>query len=331
ENQDVDFRGRTSLFRDQISQGNVSLLLRKVRVEDEGIYTCYTFSRSEQLEEIIHLDVKAPIKRVEIKLNDKQISCNASDVYPQPIISWFKNQEMISENMTNMTTITRDTQGLFSLTSNFNYKKNERDRNADPSRKRKNEYSCSFSFEDKSQTYNASLRHDVTVTCVSTSVCVLPCTSQYNGIIHWEKDKKTVHSFYKKADQLEYQDVDFKDRTSLFQDQIPHGNISLMLRKIRPKDEGRYKCYTATDSDNKEQFVLLKVRVPLKQVDLKNTNEGISCGAKDVYPKPGISWYRDENPVGSSVKTTEDKEGLFSVSSVFPQSVTENITYICSI
>ncbi|KAI5091951.1 butyrophilin subfamily 2 member A2-like isoform X1 [Silurus meridionalis] len=161
ENQDVDFRGRTSLFRDQISQGNVSLLLRKVRVEDEGIYTCYTFSRSEQLEEIIHLDVKAAIKRVEIKLNDEQITCNASEVYPQPIISWFKNQEMISDDhMTNMTTLTTDTQGLFSLTSHYNYKKDERDRNTDQSLKRKTEYSCSFSFEDKSQTYNASLRHD---------------------------------------------------------------------------------------------------------------------------------------------------------------------------
>ncbi|KAI5092000.1 cytotoxic and regulatory T-cell molecule-like isoform X2 [Silurus meridionalis] len=176
---------------------------------------------------------------------------------------------------------------------------------------------------------------DVTVTCISTSVptsvCVLPCTSPYNGVIHWEKDEKIVHSFFKKADQLAYQDADFKDRTSLFQDQIPQGNISLMLRKIRPKDEGRYKCYTATDSDNKEQFVLLKVRVPLKQVDLKKTNEGISCVAKDIYPKPGISWYRDKSPVESFVKTTVDKEGLFSVSSVFPQSVTENTTYICSI
>ncbi|KAF7691592.1 hypothetical protein HF521_010559 [Silurus meridionalis] len=176
---------------------------------------------------------------------------------------------------------------------------------------------------------------DITVTCISTSVptsvCVLPCTSPYNGVIHWEKDEKIVHSFFKKADQLAYQDADFKDRTSLFQDQIPQGNISLMLRKIRPKDEGRYKCYTATDSDNKEQFVLLKVRVPLKQVDLKKTNEGISCVAKDIYPKPGISWYRDKSPVESFVKTTVDKEGLFSVSSVFPQSVTENTTYICSI
>lgn len=58
EDQDAAFRGRTSLFTDQISQGNASLLLRMVRVEDEGIYTCYTSSSSGDLQLIIQLKVK---------------------------------------------------------------------------------------------------------------------------------------------------------------------------------------------------------------------------------------------------------------------------------
>lgn len=56
--QDAAFRGRTSLFVDQISQGNASLLLKMIRVEDEGIYTCYTSSSSEDLEIIVRLEVK---------------------------------------------------------------------------------------------------------------------------------------------------------------------------------------------------------------------------------------------------------------------------------
>ncbi|XP_014900160.1 V-set domain-containing T-cell activation inhibitor 1-like [Poecilia latipinna] len=40
--QDQNFRGRTSLFTDQISRGNASLLLTGVKVQDEGTYRCNT-------------------------------------------------------------------------------------------------------------------------------------------------------------------------------------------------------------------------------------------------------------------------------------------------
>lgn len=58
DSQEAAFRGRTSLFTEQISLGNVSLMLRTVRVEDEGIYTCYTSSSADDLETIIQLEVK---------------------------------------------------------------------------------------------------------------------------------------------------------------------------------------------------------------------------------------------------------------------------------
>ncbi|XP_034153693.2 CD276 antigen-like [Pangasianodon hypophthalmus] len=158
EYQDAAFRGRTSLFTDQISQGNVSLLLRMVRVEDEGIYTCHTSSSFEDLEIIVWLDVKAPIKRVDIKFTDKEITCNTSKVYPKPIISWYE----IPSLQTNITTEThKDDQGLFSLKSIFTYEQDEQsDTNRNQSVKQITIYTCSISFEDKSQTYTASLRQE---------------------------------------------------------------------------------------------------------------------------------------------------------------------------
>lgn len=39
--QDDRFANRTSLYPDQLMAGNVSLLLKKVRVADEGSYTCF--------------------------------------------------------------------------------------------------------------------------------------------------------------------------------------------------------------------------------------------------------------------------------------------------
>lgn len=39
--QDERFANRTSLFPAELASGNVSLLLRRVRVADEGSYTCF--------------------------------------------------------------------------------------------------------------------------------------------------------------------------------------------------------------------------------------------------------------------------------------------------
>ncbi|KAF4075629.1 hypothetical protein AMELA_G00221020 [Ameiurus melas] len=151
EHQDVDFKGRTSLFADQIPRGNASLLLRSIRTVDEGTYLCYTSAGSEALKEIVRLDVKAPIKRVDIKYPNGEITCNTSDVYPEPIISWYDNHHNLQTNFTTETQ--KDEQGLFSLTSTLTYEEDEEsDTNRDVF------VTCSISFEDKSQNYTTSLK-----------------------------------------------------------------------------------------------------------------------------------------------------------------------------
>ncbi|XP_042371457.1 V-set domain-containing T-cell activation inhibitor 1-like, partial [Plectropomus leopardus] len=64
--QDERFRGRTSLFEDQISKGNASLELSGVEVQDQGRYKCYT-STTRGEESFIHLRVDAPVGEVSIQ------------------------------------------------------------------------------------------------------------------------------------------------------------------------------------------------------------------------------------------------------------------------
>uniref|UniRef100_A0A8C8DJ76 Immunoglobulin V-set domain-containing protein n=1 Tax=Oryzias sinensis TaxID=183150 RepID=A0A8C8DJ76_9TELE len=45
--QSQQFKGRTSMFKDQISEGNASLQLTEVRVQDKGRYECYTSTLKE--------------------------------------------------------------------------------------------------------------------------------------------------------------------------------------------------------------------------------------------------------------------------------------------
>ncbi|XP_034061962.1 uncharacterized protein hhla2b.2 isoform X2 [Gymnodraco acuticeps] len=86
--QNPRFSGRTSLFKNQISGGNASLLLSGVKVEDEGRYKCYTSTVDHNKETIIHLNAYAPVRKVELQQDGKRITCSSEGVYPKPAISW---------------------------------------------------------------------------------------------------------------------------------------------------------------------------------------------------------------------------------------------------
>uniref|UniRef100_A0A3Q4H8F7 Immunoglobulin V-set domain-containing protein n=1 Tax=Neolamprologus brichardi TaxID=32507 RepID=A0A3Q4H8F7_NEOBR len=65
------FRGRTSLFNDQISAGIASLQLTKVEVQDEGRYKCYTSTDRGNQESFINLKIKGKQQYIYIYLFKK--------------------------------------------------------------------------------------------------------------------------------------------------------------------------------------------------------------------------------------------------------------------
>uniref|UniRef100_A0A3B4XBP5 Immunoglobulin V-set domain-containing protein n=1 Tax=Seriola lalandi dorsalis TaxID=1841481 RepID=A0A3B4XBP5_SERLL len=56
--QDQRYRGRTSLFKDQISRGNASLQLTGAKLQDQGRYKCYTSTLSGNQELFSNLKVE---------------------------------------------------------------------------------------------------------------------------------------------------------------------------------------------------------------------------------------------------------------------------------
>ncbi|KAM3592896.1 uncharacterized protein V6R79_001269 [Siganus canaliculatus] len=86
--QDPGFKGRTSLFNQEISRGNASLQLTGLKVQDQGRYKCYTSTVLGSKESFTELKVEAPVREVTIQHLGDQITCSSSGLYPEPTLTW---------------------------------------------------------------------------------------------------------------------------------------------------------------------------------------------------------------------------------------------------
>ncbi|KAF7701125.1 hypothetical protein HF521_002290 [Silurus meridionalis] len=176
------------------------------------------------------------------------------------------------------------------------------------------------------------------VTCVFHEDCILPCSFIPTGavVIHWYKQQIPVHSFYYRQDQFGLQNKHFSGRTSLFNLQIAHGNASLVLRKVKVQDRGRYKCYTSTRKGNQETFVNLSVKALIQMVKVDIIKEEVICQAQNIYPLPQLYWSTeppsDLNNLYNHTRKTADSKGLFTIESTI--TILGNISqhvYFCSV
>ncbi|XP_058868321.1 CD276 antigen homolog [Acipenser ruthenus] len=91
------------------------------------------------------------------------------------------------------------------------------------------------------------------VKCTEGQDCILSCTFYYtawdetSGVI-WRRAETDhiVHSYYKNTDQLAHQLPQYVNRTSLFDSELQRGNASLLLRRVREEDAGKYECSVYT-------------------------------------------------------------------------------------
>ncbi|NWY67817.1 HHLA2 protein, partial [Erithacus rubecula] len=149
----------------------------------------------------------------------------------------------------------------------------------------------------------------VEVTGLFSKDCILPCsfTPGHDEVIHWSKENKIVHSYYRQKDQLEQQDPHYRDRTQLFHENIPGGNASLKLSNLTVTDQGSYTCYVGTTQDRTEVEVLLHLRAPSSfalEYQKTNTERRLNCNAFLTYPAPNIFWVQGN----VSVQETDWKE-----------------------
>ncbi|KAG7236274.1 hypothetical protein INR49_001190 [Caranx melampygus] len=113
----------------------------------------------------------------------------------------------------------------------------------------------------------------------------------------------------------------FSGRTSLFTDELKRGNISLKLSRVKPADEGRYRCFIL-DKDA-ESFVELLVGaasspvISLAGADRDKGSVVLQCESKGWYPEPELLWLDAEGELLSAgpTQTVRGPDDLYTVSS----------------
>ncbi|XP_063782534.1 CD276 antigen isoform X2 [Pseudophryne corroboree] len=149
-----------------------------------------------------------------------------------------------------------------------------------------------------------------------------------------------VHAFTLGQEQLENQDPEFINRTQLFLDQLPHGNMSLLLRRVRLADEGTYTCFVNAENSS-SAAVSLQVTASFPKPTLHlEPSEGlkpgdhvtVTCHIYCRYPEVEILWQNGKGRnltenITTSQEATED--GLFHVQSSVRVVLETSDSYTC--
>uniref|UniRef100_A0A3B4U0H0 Ig-like domain-containing protein n=1 Tax=Seriola dumerili TaxID=41447 RepID=A0A3B4U0H0_SERDU len=125
--QNQRFKGRTSLFKDQISEGNTSLQLTGVQVQDQGRYTCYftvpststpTLQKELYVKQIRFACFAAPVRKVDLQQVGDRITCSSEGIYPEPELTWSTSPP---SNVTfkNETEVQKTEQLLYNISSSL--------------------------------------------------------------------------------------------------------------------------------------------------------------------------------------------------------------------
>ncbi|XP_057680589.1 butyrophilin-like protein 2 [Corythoichthys intestinalis] len=286
--QNERFRGRTSLFKQKIKEGNTSLLLKNVAVGDEGEYWCTVANRQGLKESFIQLHVETPVRTIQIQKVDNQLICSSEGIYPEPELHW-STEPTLPHALSTKVYIHQEWQTqLYGIKGSLEI---PGDSEADV------KYICDIrsSRSSKRATWRKSYRD---VWCRWNTSCLLEASFPIGDdvIIHWTHQSKggaAVHSFYKNNDKLTNQTECFRGRTSLFKEKIKEGNASLLLKNVVVGDEGMYRCSMEAQSNYRDSFIQVHVESPVTTIQITKIGKQLMCTSKGIFPEPQLRWFTE--------------------------------------
>ncbi|KAM6949246.1 butyrophilin-like protein 2 [Aplochiton taeniatus] len=212
--------------------------------------------------------------------------------------------------------------------------------------------------------YNLSLAEGQTnvvgsnqsIVAVAGDDVILPChlvpvVSAADLTVEWTRPDlkpRYVHVHQDGRTLVGNQNLVFKSRTTLFEDELKRGNISLKLSRVQRSDEGRYRCFLPSlQSQVKEAFIQLRVgkfffgdcfpgAVSIPEISiLKNPNNGVDlqCESGGWYPEPEVEWLDSEGHVLSAgpTETVKDPDGTYTVRRLVTVEKTATNRFTCRV
>nr|XP_046266291.1 uncharacterized protein LOC124070428 [Scatophagus argus]XP_046266300.1 uncharacterized protein LOC124070428 [Scatophagus argus] len=119
-----------------------------------------------------------------------------------------------------------------------------------------------------------------------------------------------------------------------FHCEYKHGQLSLILHKVRPLDSGKYLCKLRSNKGAEHQYTTVKLQECSGTVQGDQTEDHHICTFSHVYPDGNVHWFHGSSNVidNSRQKTTKqvDEGGWLTIRSSLARNTSDG-PYNCSL
>uniref|UniRef100_A0A673W8V0 Ig-like domain-containing protein n=1 Tax=Salmo trutta TaxID=8032 RepID=A0A673W8V0_SALTR len=128
---------------------------------------------------------------------------------------------------------------------------------------------------------------------------------------------EVVHLYLDGRDSNVGQSPFYRRRTSMFNEELKNGNVSLKLTRVTLSDAGRYRCFIQTRKETTVQLIVGAVSQPVISIDgTKGLGVVLKCESGGWFPEPEMEWLDSSGtilPADGPPERHRDPEGLYTV------------------
>uniref|UniRef100_A0A3Q3FN24 Ig-like domain-containing protein n=1 Tax=Labrus bergylta TaxID=56723 RepID=A0A3Q3FN24_9LABR len=335
--QHPSYEGRTSLFINELKNGNVSLKLSKVRLSDKGKYRCFLpLSDIHSTVELVALQ----LQRLQLMANHHiryaksgvDLQCKSEGWYPEPEVLWLDGEGNLFS--AGSTEIIRGPNDLYTISSRVTVERRHNNIKS-PIQKKHGLISLPLGHSQvigSSQPIVAIAGDDVILPCQ-----LEPAVDAREMTVEWARpDLKPKYVFLRRDGTELQRDKHpmYKGRTSLSEDKLRCGDISLKLTEVKLSDSGAYRCLVL--GTNKEYVIKLtagSVSLPTVSISKASSGVDLQCKSEGWYPEPEVLWLDGDGNLLSagSTEIIRGPNNLYTVSSRVTVERRHNNMFTCRI
>uniref|UniRef100_A0A8C5PJ06 Ig-like domain-containing protein n=1 Tax=Leptobrachium leishanense TaxID=445787 RepID=A0A8C5PJ06_9ANUR len=309
--------GRARLNKEAAMNGNATLLLYDLKVEDEGTYTCSVEYNGELRQQDVVLRVQASpsvdVASYPTTSDDEiHLDCLVKGFYPKEVkVTWYRNGKVVNKSDVITGEPRREGNGTYDINSTLLVilSKVEKD---DKAECQVEHVTLGTPIKEHFILTPIGAALEVTVpsnpeTGMARSSVLLPCIFSLD-FQQMEPKSLSVRWIFGNKVLLMFTDRELTSygRARLNKEAAMNGNATLLLYDLKVEDEGTYTCSVEYNGELRQKDVVLRVQAS-PSVDVASyptTSDDeihLDCLVKGFYPKEvKVTWYRNGKVVNKS-------------------------------